>query len=86
MMLRNREDLEEERRLFYVAITRAEKKLTLSYAEQRYNWGKLNFCEKSRFIEEIDPSFLKFEDRGSSYTPKGFDFEAFGLTIARLVS
>ncbi len=78
MMLRNREDLEEERRLFYVAITRAEKKLTLSYAEQRYNWGKLNFCEKSRFIEEIDPSFLKFEDRGSTYTPKGFDFEAFG--------
>ncbi|CAN1578374.1 UvrD Superfamily I DNA and RNA helicases [Spirosomataceae bacterium] len=78
MMLRSREDLEEERRLFYVAITRAEKKLTLSYAEQRYNWGKLNFCEKSRFIDEIDPAYLKFDDRGSSYTPKGFDFESFG--------
>jgi len=63
MMLKNREDLEEERRLFYVAITRAEKKLTLSYAEQRYNWGKLTFCEKSRFIDEIDPRYLKTFER-----------------------
>ncbi len=58
MMLKNRADLEEERRLFYVAITRAEKKLSLSYAESRYNWGKLNYCEPSRFIEEIEPRFL----------------------------
>ncbi|MFC3810640.1 ATP-dependent helicase [Lacihabitans lacunae] len=63
MMLKNRDDLEEERRLFYVAITRAEKKLTLSYAEQRYNWGKLTFCEKSRFIDEIDAKFLKSDER-----------------------
>ncbi len=63
MMLKNREDLEEERRLFYVAITRAEKKLTLSYAEQRYNWGKLTFCEKSRFIDEIDSKYLKTYER-----------------------
>jgi DNA helicase-2/ATP-dependent DNA helicase PcrA len=42
MMLEKREDLEEERRLFYVAITRAETKLTFSYAESRYNWGRLN--------------------------------------------
>ena len=63
MMLKNREDLEEERRLFYVAITRAEKKLTLSYAEQRYNWGKLTYCEKSRFIDEIDVKYLKIEER-----------------------
>jgi DNA helicase II / ATP-dependent DNA helicase PcrA len=59
MMLQNRSDLEEERRLFYVAITRAELKLTLSYAEQRYNYGRLNFCEPSRFLNEIDTKFIQ---------------------------
>jgi DNA helicase-2/ATP-dependent DNA helicase PcrA len=59
MMLSKRSDLEEERRLFYVAITRAEKKLTLSYAESRYNYGRLNYCEPSRFLEEIDPQYLQ---------------------------
>lgn len=58
MMLHRRSDLEEERRLFYVAITRAEQKLTLSYAESRYNYGRLNQCEPSRFLDEIDPTFL----------------------------
>jgi len=58
MMLKNRADLEEERRLFYVAITRAEKKLSLSYAESRYNWGKLSYCEPSRFLEEIEAKYL----------------------------
>ncbi len=52
------EDFEEERRLFYVAITRAEQHLYLSYARQRYKWGKLDFCNKSRFIDEIDPQYL----------------------------
>lgn len=59
MMLEKREDLEEERRLFYVAITRAEKKLTFSYAESRYNWGRLNMCEPSRFLYEVDQRFLE---------------------------
>ncbi len=59
MMLAKRSDLEEERRLFYVAITRAEKKLTLSYAESRYNYGRLNYCEPSRFLEEIDKKYLQ---------------------------
>lgn len=59
MMLSKRSDLEEERRLFYVAITRAEQKLTLSYAESRYNYGRLNYCEPSRFLDEIDPSCLQ---------------------------
>ncbi len=58
MMLERREDLEEERRLFYVAITRAEKRLTFSYAESRYNWGRLNMCEPSRFLFEVDKKFL----------------------------
>jgi DNA helicase-2/ATP-dependent DNA helicase PcrA len=64
MMLTTRADLEEERRLFYVAITRAEKKLTLSYATSRYQWGNLRSCEKSRFIDEINPSFLNFQYGG----------------------
>ncbi|MFT7070997.1 MAG: DNA helicase-2/ATP-dependent DNA helicase PcrA [Spirosomataceae bacterium] len=60
MMLQNRADLEEERRLFYVAITRAEDNLTLSYAQQRYNYGRLNYCEPSRFLSEIDEIHLDF--------------------------
>ncbi len=76
MMIRNREDLEEERRLFYVAITRAEKKLTLSYAQQRYNWGKLNFCEPSRFLAEIDSKFLKYNDAPAQRTYDSGHFQA----------
>jgi DNA helicase II / ATP-dependent DNA helicase PcrA len=63
MMLSSRADLEEERRLFYVAITRAEKKLTLSYALSRYRYGTLHSCEPSRFLDEINPRFLKVSER-----------------------
>lgn len=59
MMLSSRADLEEERRLFYVAITRAEKKLFLSYALTRYRFGRLKNCEPSRFLDDIDPAFIK---------------------------
>ncbi|MDB5274315.1 MAG: uvrD [Chitinophagaceae bacterium] len=59
MMLNSRADLEEERRLFYVAVTRAEKHLTLSYANTRYRFGKLIDCKPSRFLEEINPEYLK---------------------------
>lgn len=59
MSLGSRQDLEEERRLFYVAVTRAESKLTLSYALSRYRWGSLTSCEPSRFIEEIDKRYLE---------------------------
>ncbi len=52
------EDFEEERRLFYVALTRAEKNAYISYARQRYKWGKLEYCNQSRFIGEIDPQYL----------------------------
>ena len=58
MALQSRADLEEERRLFYVAITRAETQLTLSYAVSRYKWGNLISCEPSRFIAEINPDFI----------------------------
>jgi len=59
MMLNSRADLEEERRLFYVAITRAEKRLTLSFATSRYRFGQLKSCSPSRFLEEIDPRHLQ---------------------------
>ena len=61
MSLNSRSDLEEERRLFYVAITRAEKKLTLTYATSRYRWGNLTTCEPSRFINEINAKYLELE-------------------------
>ncbi|MBT2557526.1 UvrD-helicase domain-containing protein [Hymenobacter sp. ISL-91] len=83
MMITSRADLEEERRLFYVAITRAEKKLTLSYATSRYQWGNLRSCEKSRFLDEIDPKYVDFKfssgpgpDRaGPGESPFGHVFE-----------
>jgi DNA helicase-2/ATP-dependent DNA helicase PcrA len=59
LSLHSRADLEEERRLFYVAITRAEKKLMISYAESRYQFGRLKSCEPSRFIDELDSTYLK---------------------------
>lgn len=59
MALNSRSELEEERRLFYVALTRAEKRATLSYATSRYRWGNLITSEPSRFIEEIDTEFLE---------------------------
>ena len=52
------ESLEEERRLFYVAITRAKENAWLSYANQRYRWGSLDFCTPSRFLEELDETYL----------------------------
>lgn len=58
MNLNSRNDLEEERRLFYVALTRAEKEAYLSYALSRYRWGKLTDSEPSRFIDEINEEYL----------------------------
>lgn len=66
MMLESTQDLEEERRLFYVAITRAEKKLILSYAESRYQFGRLKMCEPSRFLDEIEPQYLRMSKKSSS--------------------
>ncbi|MDR1951002.1 MAG: UvrD-helicase domain-containing protein [Bacteroidales bacterium] len=58
MSVNTRTELEEERRLFYVAVTRAEKKLFLSFAENRFIWGQYTFCEPSRFLEEINSMYL----------------------------
>ena len=59
LSINSREDIEEERRLFYVAITRAQQKLNLSYANSRYRWGNLINCEPSRFIEELDTQYIE---------------------------
>ena len=60
MSMNTRSELEEERRLFYVALTRAEHQAYLSYAQTRYRWGKLTDAEPSRFLEEIDDKFLEY--------------------------
>ena len=60
MSLNTRSELEEERRLFYVALTRAEHQAYLTYAQSRYRWGKLVDSEPSRFIEEITDKFLDY--------------------------
>jgi DNA helicase II / ATP-dependent DNA helicase PcrA len=57
-------ELEEERRLFYVAVTRAEKQATFSYALNRYKWGNLERCSPSRFLREIDQEFLTYPQTG----------------------
>ena len=75
MSLNAREDLEEERRLFYVALTRAEKRAILSYANSRFKWGQFTYCEPSRFIQEIDEKFLEATSGKKSPSPsKSFDF------------
>ena len=58
--MNTRSELEEERRLFYVALTRAEKVAYLTYAQTRYRWGKLVDAEPSRFLEEIDEQYLNY--------------------------
>ena len=52
------ENIEEERRLFYVALTRAKKIANISFAEHRYKWGNLVSCQPSRFLDEIDKQYL----------------------------
>jgi DNA helicase-2/ATP-dependent DNA helicase PcrA len=63
MMLSSRSELEEERRLFYVAITRAQKRLFLSYALTRYRYGRLKNCEPSRFLDDVDARYIRVSTR-----------------------
>ncbi|HLN55647.1 MAG TPA: UvrD-helicase domain-containing protein [Bacteroidales bacterium] len=70
MSANNPRELEEERRLFYVAVTRAEKQVTLSYALNRYKWGNLERCSQSRFLSEIDQKFLHYPQTGGKPFPK----------------
>ncbi len=74
LSINSREDIEEERRLFYVAMTRAEQKLTISFASSRYRWGNLINCEPSRFLEELDSSFIEETSvRKNKKDPFAFD-------------
>jgi DNA helicase-2/ATP-dependent DNA helicase PcrA len=63
MSLGSARDLEEERRLFYVAVTRAKKNVTISYSQLRYKWGVPNNCEPSRFIKDIDEKYIDWPDQ-----------------------
>lgn len=77
LSINSREELEEERRLFYVALTRAEKRATISYALTRYKWGQLQHCEPSRFIEEIDEQYLELPSAEKPRTQPGtLDFQS----------
>lgn len=81
MSLNTRSELEEERRLFYVALTRAEHQAYLTYAQSRYRWGKLTDAEPSRFIEEIDDQYLEYinpMDRGGYTYKPTIDLDIFG--------
>ncbi|MFV0140639.1 UvrD-helicase domain-containing protein [Empedobacter falsenii] len=62
MSVNTRAELEEERRLFYVALTRAEKVAYMTYSVSRFRWGKIIDCEPSRFLEEIDDRFLEWKN------------------------
>jgi len=65
-------ELEEERRLFYVALTRTEKQATLSYALNRYKWGNLERSNPSRFLRELDPKLIHYPQTGGKpFTSKG---------------
>lgn len=74
LSLNSRSDLEEERRLFYVALTRAKQSAILSYANTRYRWGNLTHCEPSRFIDEIDAEFVDMPEVQASSAGFGLDF------------
>ncbi len=79
MSMNTRSELEEERRLFYVALTRAEKQAYLTYTESRYRWGKLIDAEPSRCIEEIDEKFLDIQTPMDTYRYKPMiDSDIFG--------
>ncbi|MBK5192631.1 MAG: UvrD-helicase domain-containing protein [Flavobacteriaceae bacterium] len=79
MSMGTRSELEEERRLFYVALTRAEKQAYLTYAQSRYRWGKLVEAEPSRFIEEIEEQYKSYMIPQDDYKYKPLiDLDIFG--------
>ncbi len=59
LSISSRAEIEEERRLFYVALTRAMRQATITWSETRFRYGNFNFCEQSRFIDELDPAFTE---------------------------
>lgn len=73
MSTQSQDDLEEERRLFYVALTRAEITATISYAQTRYKWGNITSCVPSRFVNEIDSSYIDNPDERWANSPSSTD-------------
>ena len=73
-------DLEEERRLFYVAITRAEKRLFLSYANIRFKWGQYIDSDPSRFLEELDQKYVSKKNFAKTQTEERFPTKIFAKT------
>lgn len=80
MSMSTRQELEEERRLFYVALTRAEKQAYLTYAVTRFRWGKIIDSEPSRFLEEINTEYLNWVNLRpqKSFNSSGLDSDIFG--------
>ncbi len=70
-MASSRAELEEERRLFYVAVTRAERQVTLSYAQNRFNNGQRTSGEVSRFVEEIDSKYIEMPSSRRAFPEAG---------------
>ena len=73
MSINSREEIEEERRLFYVAMTRAKEKLILSHCEQRFKWGNIIDCEPSRFLSEVDVKFINNINTSRNYIRQKID-------------
>lgn len=81
--------LEEERRLLYVAITRAERHCTLTYAETRYRYGKMEFGNPSRFLSDIDRRYIQEHNGAATEEPsfsRGFSRGASGSSFSRRTS
>ena len=70
--------LEEERRLFYVALTRAKAEATLSYCDMRFKWGNMEFSQPSRFLREIDPRYVECDEDLSLSVPRAAASEGLG--------
>ena len=75
MSFESPEEMEEERRLFYVAITRARKRVFISYAQNRYRWGTPTSTQPSRFLRDIDPKFLDLPAEPTDTVYKNHDYE-----------
>lgn len=75
MSVSTQRELEEERRLFYVALTRARKRVQISYAGTRFRWGTPSVCNPSRFIAELDEQYVMLPEEASrpvTYTQRAF--------------
>jgi DNA helicase-2/ATP-dependent DNA helicase PcrA len=74
----SRQELEEERRLFYVALTRAMQKVVITWAEMRFRYGNMHFSEPSRFIDEIDTKYVQYLPGAKPLQSRKTEPETFG--------